>query len=243
MVKLGGSLLTDKSQPFSLKAVVLDRVALELSRYKGRMVIVHGGGSYAHPLAQHYSLKTTPRTVDAKGVTMTRLGVLALHTEVALSLLRAGIPTYSIQPAYLLRGCEVLLDALACSLTPITYGDVAPSRRGCFVVSGDRLMRIVAGYIKPSRAVFALDVDGVFDGIPKSGRLLREIPLGWSPAAKSNGGFDVTGGVVGKIKEAQRIASMGVDVYFVNGLRPKRVLKALNGEATVGTVIRGRLRA
>ncbi|MEM3386162.1 MAG: isopentenyl phosphate kinase [Nitrososphaerales archaeon] len=245
LVKIGGSVITDKSKPLSLRFNCLNNLSSALARYEGRLVLVHGGGSYAHPIAKKYGLKIEPAKVEPKGVTLTRLGVFTLHNEVVLSLLRAGIPVYSIHPHHILyKECiNVLNEALSCNLTPITYGDVIPSKEGCFVISGDMLMRLLAEYLKPRKVVFIIDVDGLYDTDPKSGRLLKEISLTWRTEHNAGVEFDVTGGILGKVREAQKIASLGSDVYFVNGLYPERVLKVLRGEETISTMVSGRVRS
>jgi len=243
LVKIGGSVITDKSRPFSLNYDRLDRLASALATYQGKLVIVHGGGSYAHPIAKKYGLTTEPTKIDPRGVTLTRLAVLTLHNEIVRSLLKAGISAYSIQPLCLIQAntAEVLNQLLFSNLTPVTYGDVISTKNGSYVISGDTLMRIIASSLKPHRVVFTFDVDGLYDTDPKSGRLLKEVSLNWSPEHSGGTSFDVTGGIVGKVKEAQKIASIGLEVYFVNGLYPERVLKTLRGEETIATRISGRV--
>lgn len=244
LVKIGGSVITDKSRPFSLNHNRLDKLVSALASYRGRLVIVHGGGSYAHPLAKKYSLTSEPKRSDPKGVTLTRLAVLTLHNEIVLSLLKAGISAYSIQPFCLLHGgaTDLLKEVISSNLTPITYGDVIQTKDGSYVISGDALMHAIASSLKPKKVVFIVDVDGLYDTNPKSGRLLKEVPLTWLPEHSGEAGYDVTGGIVAKVREAQKIASMGLDVYFVNGLHPERVLKVLHGEETIGTRVSGRLK-
>jgi len=243
LVKIGGSVITDKTRPFSLNHNHLDRLASALAAYQGRLVIVHGGGSYAHPIAKKYGLPPEPTKIDPTGVTLTRLAVLTLHNEIVLSLLKAGVSAYSIQPLCLLHGnaAQILNGILSSRLTPVTHGDVISTENGSYVISGDALMRIIASSLKPKRVVFTVDVDGIYDTNPKNGRLLKEVSLNWLPEHSSEDGFDVTGGIVGKVKEAQKIASMGLDVYFVSGLHPERVLKVLRGEETIATRVSGRV--
>jgi len=243
LVKIGGSVITDKSRPFFLNHNNLDRLASALASYEGRLVIVHGGGSYAHPIAKRYGLTSVPAKIDPKGVTLTRLAVLTLHNEVVLSLLKAGVFVYSIQPLTLLQGsvAQILNGVLSSNLTPVTYGDVISTGNGSYVISGDELMRIIASSLKPKRVVFTVDVDGIYDTNPKNGRLLKEVSPNWLPKQSSEDGFDVTGRILGKVKEAQNIASMGLDVYFVSGLHPERVLKVLRGEETIATRVSGRV--
>jgi isopentenyl phosphate kinase len=245
LVKIGGSVITNKSKPFSLNHNHLDNLSSALGSFQGRLIIIHGGGSYAHPVAKRYNMTPEPAKIESKGVTLTRLAVLTLHSDVVLSLLKAGIPAYSIQPLCILRenAAEVLNEIISCSLTPVTYGDVVPTTKGCYVISGDTLMRIIATSLRPKRVVFIVDVDGLYDTNPKSGRLLKEVSPAWMPEQSVESGYDVTGGILGKVREAQKIASMGLDVYFVNGLHPERVLKVLRGEETISTVVSGRVRS
>jgi isopentenyl phosphate kinase len=42
-----------------------------------------------------------------------------------------------------------------------------------------------------------------------------------------------------KVREAFKIASLGMDVMMVNGLVPERMAEAAGGMATVGTLVRG----
>jgi len=243
LVKIGGSVITDKRRPFFLNRNRLDRLASALASYDGKLVIVHGGGSYAHPVAKKYGLTLEPSKIDPKGVTLTRLAVLTLHNEIVLSLLKAGVSVYSIQPLCLLHqeAADILNNILSNDLTPVTYGDVLPTGHGPCVISGDTLMRIIASSLRPQKVVFTVDVDGLYDTNPKNGRLLKEVPLNWLPKQTGEAGFDVTGGIVGKVKEAQKIASMDLDVYFVSGLHPERVLKVLRGEETIATRVFGRV--
>ena len=52
--------------------------------------------------------------------------------------------------------------------------------------------------------------------------------------------MDVTGGMKRKIDEAQNIAKMGLNVFFVNGNKPKRILDAASKRKFEGTYFRGR---
>jgi len=85
-----------------------------------------------------------------------------------------------------------------------------------------------------------MDVDGIYEKEGDASSLIREMHLGQLRSfSSSEPEVDVTGGLTLKVKEASRIAHIGVDVLFINGLKPERVFKALKGERTVGTLIRG----
>ena len=63
ILKLGGSILSDKNIPYSIKWDNLERIAMEIKNaldyYKSqnkdiRLIVVHGGGSFGHPVAKKY---------------------------------------------------------------------------------------------------------------------------------------------------------------------------------------------
>ena len=51
--------------------------------------------------------------------------------------------------------------------------------------------------------------------------------------------MDVTGGMNRKIDEATVISKAGINVFFVNGNKPKRIVNALKKNEFDGTLLRG----
>jgi len=73
ILKLGGSLLTDKRRKFSFRFEVMKRVAQEIKESGARLVVVHGGGSFGHPLAVEYKLaEGIVSEEQLRGVALTR---------------------------------------------------------------------------------------------------------------------------------------------------------------------------
>ncbi|MGC8849417.1 MAG: isopentenyl phosphate kinase, partial [Candidatus Bathyarchaeia archaeon] len=56
MVKVGGSVITRKDGDATPKLDNMARIAGEVSRVKDRIVLIHGAGSYGHPIAARYEL-------------------------------------------------------------------------------------------------------------------------------------------------------------------------------------------
>lgn len=247
LVKLGGSVITDKTTLFSTNWKNLKSLSESLSNFKGKMVIVHGAGSFGHPLAKYYGLNTTYNQINPSGITLTRLAVQTLHSDVVFYLEEAGIHAYSLPPytfvgptASFINKTEIFKMINSSGLTPVTFGDVLLHDKGGFVISGDKLMFLLAKKLRPERVVFILDVDGVYDTSPNNGNLLKTLPLNFQIKKRKTKRIDVTGSIMGKIKESQKIANLGIDVFFINGNKPERVLKALKGKDVEGTLIRGR---
>ena len=101
-------------------------------------------------------------------------------------------------------------------------------------------MTLIAKILKPSRVVFATNVDGIYRDLD-SRKLVPElgareggkaIKIAVTPIA------DVTGGMQRKITEAFKIASSGIDVMMVNGLYPQRIVEAAQGKPTIGSLVK-----
>jgi isopentenyl phosphate kinase len=52
--------------------------------------------------------------------------------------------------------------------------------------------------------------------------------------------MDVTGGMSRKVQEATNISRMGLQVFFVNGNRPERIVNSVQKGKFEGTLFRGK---
>lgn len=246
MVKLGGSVVTVKDRPFTPNKDVIAKLADVISKAPMPLLLVHGGGSFGHHVADRWKIGVAHRAVDPRGVAEVREAMLELNSIVLKSLSKAGVNAYMVPACSLFEG-NVLLEAgvklvarlLRNRLVPVTFGDVLVEPEGAQVVSGDTLMAEFAVSLGAKRAVFVFDKDGIYEGGGSSVRLAQEVTSKTSIANLGLKKKDVTGELQGKLGSAFRIAKAGVDVYFVNGFFPDRVLEALKGKVSVGSVIRG----
>jgi len=56
LLKLGGSLLTDKNKPFSIREDVVKSAVRQVIEANKKIILIHGGGSFGHPLAKFLGL-------------------------------------------------------------------------------------------------------------------------------------------------------------------------------------------
>src|SRR5437870_12030080 len=56
VLKLGGSAITDKSRKLTPDLVTIHRSADQIAKSKRLMILLHGGGSFAHPFAKRGNL-------------------------------------------------------------------------------------------------------------------------------------------------------------------------------------------
>lgn len=251
-MKLGGSVLTDKSRYRTPRPEALARLAREIATAAGPVVVVHGAGSYGHVIAREHRLVDGDDGSAARRLAFARVlaDVRELSGLVTGALRDAGlaaVPLSTFDLARLDRGALLRFahgqvgDALASGFTPVLGGDGAlDAARGFGILSGDVLMAEIARAYRPERAIFVTDVDGIFDRAPRDpgARLLARIGPGDAPPADAGAsGADVTGGMGGKLRRAREVARTGVPVHVVSGLAPGRLAEALSGGSPIGTVV------
>ncbi len=254
LVKLGGSVLTDKARLRTPRKATISRLAKELAGLGDDLIVVHGAGSYGHVLARRYRLNGPASPAKAKGAAVVQRDVRVLDDLVVGALLRAGLAPVVLPPSAVL-GLEdgrvasfdvaPFRDYVRAGLTPVSFGDVVRDRaRGVAVCSGDVVMLELAKAFRPRCVVFAADVDGLFTADPKErddARLLlsvseADLPLiDFGPAK----GPDVTGGIEAKVRRMMEIASHADECIIVNGNVKNRVRDALRGRIVVGTRVVG----
>ena len=256
LVKLGGSVLTEKARLRTPRRAAIRRLAAELASVRQPLMIVHGAGSYGHILASRHRLKDGGST-SAKRAAAARVqaDVRELDRLVVDALNRAGFAAVPIAPSVVLTlddgGVSTMdltpfLEFSSLGFTPVTFGDVVRDlRRGFSVCSGDLLMLELARAFRPDRAVFAADVDGLFNADPKrrpKADLLETVTpndlakIEFSSPRRT----DVTGSIEGKVRRMFEIAEHVDACMIVNGNVKNRVRDALRGKRVVGTrIVRG----
>jgi len=257
IVKLGGSVITDKRKKLVVKRAALKRLAVELASAKGPLVIVHGGGSFGHPLASKYGIADGYKSKDQlMGLSLTHRAMELLNYYVIEALHKSGIPAIAVQPS----SCTILNDGriesmdiepikrmLALKLVPVLYGDVVLDvKRGVKILSGDQIVSYLARKLGASRVIMGVDVDGVYTDAPKENKR-AEIVRKITPADKglvsslgSAGAEDVTGGMKNKVSELLDLARLGVEAKIVNAAKPNVLREAIQGKRVIGTTIGGR---
>jgi len=245
VLKLGGSVITSKAIPERPNVHAVKRLAREVAEASvERLVVVHGGGSFGHPMAQACSRR--PGDERLAGLSATHLSMLRLNHLVVSSLLEAGVNAFPLHPSSLLRvgggrleglGLDLVSHLLDAGMTPVLYGDVVPDLDGDLtIVSGDQIASSLAVELQAERLIFCLDVDGIRVG----NRILRRVkPEDLEDVLKfvQPSAPDVTGGIRNKLVEAFKASSRGVRVLFINGLKPGLLLDALRGLEVPGTVV------
>jgi len=233
-LKMGGSIITYKDKRFSVNGPALTHMASELSRFNGPLFLVHGGGSWGHPMAIRFKLSSSSYRRGAVGVGSVRAAMMALSYRVQSALVDAGLEPFYI-PAQHLGHSGGLIRALAdAGSLPLSFGDVVYEDRGFRIMGGDEIIKVVNHMVHFERVIFAMDTPGILDG---SGRTIETLTRGETPPLKGRGG-DVTGGVAAKLRFSFDLAETGTDVLLLRGDEGDELLKALNGESFHGTRVK-----
>jgi len=251
ILKLGGSVITHKDEYFSPHMENITRLAQEIAEaVVDKLIIIHGGGSFGHPVAKKYDIHGGLKTRDQlTGFSKTHQAMARLNQIIVDALLDAGVPAFSVSPSSMLiteakRITQTNFDTakrlVEIGLVPVLYGDaVLDSKQGIAILSGDQLAAALARSLGATRVIYGSDVDGIYTSNPKidpDAELLETVSINKVTAHVGDTTFtDVTGGMLGKLKEAEAALKGGVEVLFINASAENRVKQALMGEKVIGT--------
>ena len=256
LIKLGGSLITEKRRPGRARRTVIARLAGEIADASAerprRLIVGHGSGSFGHPAAARHGVHRGAAGGGAPaGVAETQARAATLHRLVVDALLAKGAAPFSLAPSSYMSAAsgrpvglslEPLLRALEMGLLPVTYGDVVLDRRQGFAICSTEtvfgaLVRALGRRgRRVSRVLWLGETDGVYDA---DGSLVPEVTaanLGRVRAATGGAaGTDVTGGMRHRLETAAALARLGVESWILDGREPQRLARALAGRRVPAT--------
>lgn len=265
-LKLGGSLITDKTQRYAVRLDKLAELTREIKSALAaapdlRLVLGHGSGSFGHyAVTDHMSGLTSPfaDAADAgaywQGYSEVRYRAAQLNQYVMDALHAAGIPAIALQPSALVKAVNgavaswdlsSLQAALDSSLVPVIYGDIVfDSVRGSVVLSTEALMIHLVPTLRPRRILLAGIEAAVWADYPTRDKPIASItPSSYATLVGKVGGShgpDVTGGMKAKVEEMLALVKQtpGLTVQIFSGEQPGNVAGALAG-GNPGTVLLG----
>ena len=149
LIKLGGSIITNKEIPMSLRQATLSRLVGEIAQAKKRLkdelfVVGHGQGSFAHvPATQYKTMGGFINEESPYGMAIVQDSAAQLNRLVVHEFLRHEIPAVSFYASNTIltkkrqaqNFCsEVLFEYLDKGLLPVTCGDVLVDQaQGCTI--------------------------------------------------------------------------------------------------------------
>jgi isopentenyl phosphate kinase len=165
-LKLGGSLVTDKSRPHTPRPEVLERLAQEIAAARQSnpallLLLGHGSGSFGHVPAKKYGTRNGVQTPEGwLGFAEVWQEAVALNRLVIDALIATGLPAISFPPSAsaIAEDGRVyswdlapLQAALQARLLPVVYGDTVFDRlRGGTILSTEDLFDYLAVQLHPN---------------------------------------------------------------------------------------------
>jgi isopentenyl phosphate kinase len=227
VLKLGGSVITEKDSP---ETVDHERLGRAVSAIAGAdasgLVLVHGGGSFGHHHAAKHGVSTTAGTGDATAVTEIHRAMGDLNATVVDALHEEGVSAVPVRPLSVASrdgGLQFPLQQVASMLgegfVPVLHGDVVTTvGEGGTVLSGDEIVVTVAATLDAARVGLCSTVPGVLDD---DGSVVERIES-YDQVASVLGGSDATdvsGGMAGKIRQLLELDAPA-SVFDLDGLEP-----------------------
>jgi isopentenyl phosphate kinase len=246
VLKIGGSIITEKSSPVpKARNDEITRIAKEIAFGHSNLVIVHGAGSFGHPLALKYKLT---EQFHARGVIETHRSVKELNFIIVDALVSAGVQAVPVHPfnSFMLENGRIkemfidpIQEMLDRQLVPVLHGDVVMDKtRGAAVLSGDQIVPYIAGKLGADNIGIGSNTNGVLDA---DGQTIPVItPASFNKIRSLIGGSshtDVTGGMLGKVQELVDLADLTkIESRIFNAASAGSIQEFMKG-AAIGTLI------
>jgi isopentenyl phosphate kinase len=217
-LKLGGSLITDKTRPYTPLLDMMDDLALQIvtalkSQPDLRLVVGHGAGSFGHVAASEYKTRDgyphpsplAHRERDAteenywRGFAEVWYQASTLNRYVMEALHKSGLRTIALPPS----GSVIASDgqvavwettpirmALAAGMVPVIFGDVVFDEvRGGTILSTENLFSYLVKALAPDRVLLAGLEEAVWEDFPaRTQRIERITPQSFEEIKHGVGG-------------------------------------------------------
>jgi len=251
-LKLGGSLITDKSRTSTARLEVIKSKAREIKQALAnnpnlRLMIGHGSGSFGHVAAQTFNTHQGVETSDQwhgfgevwyQASALNRILVDAFRDESLPAIAIAPSASITTQDGEIVSwNKHPILAMLNQGLLPIVYGDVVfDVQRGGTILSTEDLFSHLARDLHPRRILLAGIEEGVWADYPAKTQLIDHITphnfMEVLPALRGSADTDVTGGMAAKVAGMLDLTESldGLEVRIFGGQAENSVLAALQGE-------------
>lgn len=245
VLKLGGSVITEKGTPETVDEAALEMAASIIGSTVNApadtdadadadgstddsLVVVHGGGSFGHPAAAAHDVSATTGTHDSGAIRAIHQAMGRLNEQVLDALQEAGAPAVPVRPLSLVHRSadetvhypkQPVASMLAEGFVPVLHGDVVLHEgRGATILSGDDLVVGLARTLDADRVGVCSTTPGVLD---QSGAVIPEI-TSFDAVAEAVGeseSTDVTGGMAAKVQALLELEGRA-SIFDLDSLQP-----------------------
>jgi isopentenyl phosphate kinase len=256
-IKIGGSLITDKTKPFTLNERALDIVCAEIRRaqdFGKQLVVGHGAGSFAHVPAKKYQThKGIINGESLRGLAEVADVAAQLNRIVVKKLLEKGVNAVSVSPLSTMTAenhtlksvcSDSIEELLRLNILPVVYGDVIlDTKAGCTIYSTEKVLGYLALHLQQKgytveRIIHCGQTNGVYNAEGQTIPLITPNNIDtYRSIVSGSSGTDVTGGMEHKVEETLFLAQKGIPGLIVDGIEHGSLSRAVAGERVQGTRI------
>lgn len=250
IIKIGGSVISDKNVDYSFREDTIRRLAREIKEIEDDLILVHGGGSFGHPIARKFKIR---EKFSREGFAKIHCGMRKLNFMISRCFIEEGVHVVGVSPSSLVilkKGkvhrisIETIRNMIELGIVPLLHGDVVlDSEKGADILSGDQIVSFLAKEFGMD-VIFLTDVDGIYTKDPKKyddAKLIRELDGKFLDKIKLEESYlnskDVTGGMKKKLEEIQKIVKYS-NVIVANGMRQNVIKLVLEGKGPYTTIER-----
>lgn len=260
-LKLGGSLITDKSKPFTLYKKNIKRVVTEIGEALKKddrlsLIIGTGTGSFGHYPVKQYGLEKGIKTdIHKYGFCSVHHSVSKLNGIVVEELLKSKIKAFSLHPSSMMavkNGIisqfyyEPIINMLEMNMVPVLHGDMLYDEiLGSTICSVEMIFSELIKCLHSSKkyqfmVIYAGLTNGVLDADKKTVPVIKENSIySFGSLFYKTHGYDVTGGMKAKVLSCFQLIKYGAQSSIINGMINDNIRKALLGKKVKGTRITG----
>ncbi len=251
LLKIGGSVITDKHTPYTAQIDVIRTIAREVKKTPKKLLISHGSGSFGHTSASLYG--GGKGYTDKWGIAKVAFDAREINHILMDIFIQEKLPAISLSPMSFLitksgqvkqHVYEIIAAVLQQGLLPVVYGDVIwDTQWKSTIYSGEKILNNIATYLTMhgyfvEKIIQVCNTNGVYDSNKKTIPFIE--PKSWNEVKKLiklSDVPDVTGGMLHKVEDAVRMADKGIETWIINGNDMHEIVRALAGEPIHGTVI------
>ncbi|UCE04850.1 MAG: hypothetical protein JSW07_14660 [bacterium] len=256
IVKIGGSFITDKNQPESLKEDRVRKIAGEIAEVvktgKISLILAHGAGSYGHIAAKKYEAQSGRHPQFGwQAFYHIRQDMIRMNLRLLRLFAEEGLFPITVQPSAIAmarKGKLYFMDTknirflLENNQIPLIHGDIVlDEKHGFTIASTEDQIQKLSEYIFFHRIVLISDVSGVLN---TEGKVIPIVDhRNYAQIINQLGGsagLDVTGGMRTKVEQVYQLIQKNptTQAYIISGdSDPGVILGTIIGDTTIGTMI------
>ncbi len=253
LIKLGGSVITDKTKPYTPQNDIIKQLAEEIHQFHQensdtKIILGHGGGSFPHTSAKKYEThKGFINDESVCGLAKVQNDAAKLNRIIVQALLDAGENAMSMQPSSfcVTENCRIVESytkpiekMLEKNMIPVPYGDIGIDlEQGCCIISTEEILNHLAEKFGGKKIIEV----GNTPVLDENKQVIKEITKDnfeyiQNDLGESGGAADVTGGMLHKVELALQAAEKDIQTHIIDGTKQGNLLRTLNKE-NIGTLI------